>query len=79
MGGLGGGAGHRQDRERTHPLRAVDEHPFDVGRRRRAGVEGGLVPVVELRPAVGVVEIGDDVGRIERDDEVLCQMRHGSP
>jgi len=35
------------------------------------------VLLVELGPAIGMVKIGDDVGGIEQDDQVLCQIGDG--
>ena len=36
--------------------------------------KAGVVPVAELRPAVGVVQIDDDVGGIEQHDQVLREI-----
>ena len=56
------------DGQRAHPLRAVDENSFNVRRGRWARVEGGVMTVVELGPAIGVMEVNDDVGRVEQHD-----------
>jgi hypothetical protein len=37
-------------------------------------VETGIVPVAELRPAIGVVQIDDNVGGIEEHDQVLRKV-----
>src|SRR5580704_1659522 len=63
-----------QDGKRAHSLRAVDEDTFDVRRRGWAGVETGIVPVAKLRPAIGMVQIDDNVGGIEQHDQVLREV-----
>ena len=63
-----------QDGKRAHALCAVDEHTLDIRRRRWAGVETGIVPVAELGPAIGVVDVDDDVGGIEQHDQVLREV-----
>ena len=35
---------------------------------------GSIVPLAELGPPIGVMGIDDDVGGIEQDDQVLCQI-----
>jgi hypothetical protein len=46
----------------------------DVRGRRRAGVKAGVVAVAELGPAVGVVQVDDDVVGIEKHDQVLREI-----
>ena len=41
------------------------KHTLDVRRRGRTGVKGGVMPVAEFGAAIGVMQIDDDVGRIE--------------
>jgi hypothetical protein len=52
----------------------VDEDTFNVRRRGWAGVETGIVLVAELSPAIGVVQIDDNVGGIEEHDQVLREV-----
>ena len=37
-------------------------------------MEAGIVPVAELGPAIGVVQVDDNVGRIEEHDQVLREV-----
>src|ERR1700730_3752515 len=76
MGRVGGCSRDWQDGKRAHALGAVDEDTCDVRRRGRAGVETGIVLVAELGPAIGVVQIDDDVGGIEEHDQVLREVGH---
>src|ERR1700731_5381136 len=71
MGRVAGYSRDWQYRKRAHALRAVDEDTFDVRRSGWAGVETGIASVAELRPAIGVVQIDDNVGGIEEHDQVL--------
>src|SRR6266480_6978048 len=64
----------RQQRERAHTLRAVDQGAFDICSGGGAGVERGVVPVAEFGPAVGVMQIDDDVGGVEQYDQVLREV-----
>src|ERR1700686_3560747 len=64
----------RQDGERAHALRAMDQDALDISCGGRAGVERGVVAVAELGPAVGVVKVHDDVGGIEQYDQVLREI-----
>jgi hypothetical protein len=52
---------NRQDGERAHPLCAVDKDTLDIRRHGWAGFEAGIVPVAELGPAIGVVQVDDAV------------------
>jgi hypothetical protein len=52
----------------------MDQDALDVCGRRRTGMERGIVAVAEFGPAVGVVEIDDDIGGIEQDDQVLREI-----
>src|SRR5208283_3968307 len=52
----------------------MDENALDVRRRGWAGVETGIAPVAELRPAIGVVQIDNNVGGIEEHDQVLRKV-----
>jgi len=63
-----------QDGKRAHALSAVDEDTFDVRRRGWAGVETGIVTVAKLGPAIGVVQIDDNVEGIEEHDQVLREV-----
>ena len=38
-------------------------------------MEDGIMAVAELRPAISVMEIDDDVGGIEQHDQVLREIR----
>ena len=51
---------------------AMDQHALDVCSGRWTGVECGIIAFAELRPAVSVMEIDDNVGGIEQDDQVVC-------
>src|SRR5437764_278351 len=73
-GRVGGCSRDWQDGKRAHALRAVDENTLDVCRRGRTGVETGIVPVAKLGPAIGVVQIDDNVGGIEEHDQVLREV-----
>src|SRR5271165_2884569 len=55
----------------------MDEDPFDVRCGGRPGMEGGIAPLAELGPAIGVMDIDDNVGGIEQDDEALRQIGEG--
>src|SRR5690242_11539415 len=52
----------------------MDQHTLDVRGRGGSGVKRGVMPVTELRTAVGVMQIDDDVGGIEQYDQVLCKV-----
>src|SRR5947208_2960146 len=67
----------RQHRKRAHALHAVDQHAFDIRRGGRTGVEARIVTVAELRPAIGVVKVHDDIGGIEQYDQVLREIGDG--
>jgi hypothetical protein len=72
-----GRSGERQDAERANALRAVDEHTLDIRRRRRTRMKAGTVPVMELGPAIGVVEVDDDVSGLVQYDQVLSEIGNG--
>ena len=55
-------------------MRPVNKDTLDVRCGRWTGVETGIVPVAELRPAIGVVQIDDNVGGIEEHDQVLREV-----
>ena len=63
-----------QDGKRAHALCAVDEHTLDIRRRGWAGVEAGIVPVAKLGPAIGLVQVDNNVGGIEEYDQVLRKV-----
>src|ERR1700730_5655165 len=71
MGRVAGCSRDWQDGKRAHALGAVDEDTRDARRRGWAVVETVILPVAELRPAIGVVQIDDNVGGIEEHDQVL--------
>src|ERR1700736_759855 len=77
MGRVAGYSRDWQYRKRAHALRAVDEDTFDVRRSGWAGVETGIALVAELGPAIGVVQIDDNVGGIEEHDQVLRKVSDG--
>jgi hypothetical protein len=58
----------RQDGERAHALRAVDEHTFDISGRGRTSVKNGVVPLEELGSPIGVMQIQDNIHRIRQHD-----------
>src|SRR5208283_22888 len=68
---VAGCSSHGQDGKRAHALRAMNEDALDVRRRGWAGVETSIVAGTELRPAISAVQIEDNVGGIEKDDQVL--------
>src|SRR6266851_4121384 len=74
VSGVGDRSDRRQDGKRAHALRAMDEYALDVRRRGRTGVKRGIMPFVKLGPAIGVVQIDDDVGWIEEYDQVLGKV-----
>ena len=74
MGRVAGCSRDWYEGKRAHALRAMDEDTLDVRRRGWAGVETGIVTVAELRPAIGVVQIDDNVGGIEEHDQVLREV-----
>jgi hypothetical protein len=67
----------RNDRERADSLCAVNQHTFDVGRRRWTAHQHRIVRSEELGPVIRVVQVADDVGRIEQGHEVLGQVAQG--
>src|SRR6202140_4115213 len=69
----GGIPRHEQNRQRAHSLRSQDEYPFDVCSRRRARMEDGVTTFPKLRPGIGAVDVDDDIGRIEQNNQVLCE------
>lgn len=64
----------RHDGKRAHTLSTVNEHAFDVRGRGRAGVEGGVVLVMEFSTPISVVQIDHDVRWIEQHDQVLREI-----
>ncbi len=68
--------GDRQDRERAHTLRAVDENAFDVRGGGWASMEGGIAPVAKLGTAICMVKVDDDIGGVEQHDEMLREVGH---
>jgi len=55
----------------------MDQYPLDVCRSRWTGVECGIIAFAELWPAVSVMEIDDNVGGIEQDNQVLREISDG--
>ena len=55
----------------------MDEDAFDISCGGRSSVEGGIAQLAELGPAIRVMEVDDDVGGIEQDDQVLRQIGDG--
>jgi hypothetical protein len=49
----------------------MDEDAFDIRCSGGPSMEGSIMPLAELGPAIGVTEIDDNVGGIEQDDQVL--------
>src|SRR5208337_1222513 len=74
LGGRGSPWCDGQDGKRAHALGAVDQDPLDIRRCGWTGVESGIVAFAEFRPAISVMEIDDNVGRIEQDDQVLRKI-----
>src|SRR5271166_4579127 len=66
-----------QDGKRAHALGAVDQNPLDICRGGRTGVEGRIIAVSKLRSAISVMEIGDDVGGVEQNNQVLREISNG--
>ena len=54
----------------------MNENAFDVGSGRRAAVKGRVVTVVKLAAAICMMQVDDDVGRIEKRDQMLCEISH---
>src|SRR6516165_9665670 len=52
----------------------MDQHTLDIRCGGGAGVKRGIVPVTKLGPAIGVVQVDHDVGRIEQHDQVLREV-----
>jgi hypothetical protein len=56
----------------------MDWHAFDIGRCRQADIEHGptsrVVCAPTLRPAIGVVQVERDVGRVKQHNHVLRQV-----
>jgi hypothetical protein len=65
MGGLRSRSCEGQDGKRAHALGAVDKHPLDVRRGGWTGMKSGIMAIAELRPAISVMEIDEDVGGVE--------------
>ena len=37
-------------------------------------MENGVAPLAKLRPGIGAVDVDDDIGRIEQNDQVLREI-----
>src|SRR5271166_3686155 len=65
------------DGKRAHALGAVDQNPLDICRGGWTGMEGGIVAVSKLSSAISVMEIDDDVGGVEQNNQVLREISDG--
>jgi hypothetical protein len=55
----------------------MNQHALDVGGRGRPRNKHRIARRLEPRIAIGVVQVSDDVGRVEQSDEVLRKIRKG--
>src|SRR5215831_19146540 len=68
---------NRQYRQGPHALSAMYEHSFDIGRCGGASIERCIMSEPKFRAPIGVMEIHNDIRRIEQDNNVLREIGEG--
>src|ERR1035438_8467309 len=64
----------RNEFEAAYSLRATDQHTFNIGRCRRTRHEHGIFRRHEPRVPIGMMKIGNDIGRVQQSDEMLREI-----
>jgi len=63
-----------KDGKGTNTLGAVDKNPLDVCGGRRARVKAGIFSQAKFRPAIGMMNVDNNIFGIEQYNKVLCQI-----